>query len=154
MGLTCECPTKAHLFVCARPVSHIMSELLNDLEDRIDRENLKRLLYYARRLAGFQSRVKYVLGSIAEVLESGKCFRLCKAIPTLLMLKPVIGVRKDEDLSAMYLSAKKVNEPRDTHDHEELELLLESFSKQVEEIMSEVDTIVVSLFICALDVRL
>lgn len=131
-----------------------MSELLNDLEDRIDRENLKRLLYYARRLAGFQSRVKYVLGSIAEVLESGKCFRLCKAIPTLLMLKPVIGVRKDEDLSAMYLSAKKVNEPRDTHDHEELELLLESFSKQVEEIMSEVDTIVVSLFICALDVRL
>lgn len=50
----------------------------------------------------------------------------------------------DEDLSAMYLSAKKLNEPRDTHDHEELELLLESFSKQVEEIMSEVDTIVVS----------
>lgn len=49
-----------------------MSELLHDLEDRIDRENLKRLLYYARRLAGFQSRVKYVLGSIAEVLESGK----------------------------------------------------------------------------------
>ncbi|KAI5448878.1 magnesium ion transporter [Naganishia albida] len=97
---------------------HIMSELLNDLEDHIDRENLKRLLYYARRLAGFQSRVKYVFGSIAEVLES------------------------DEDLSAMYLSAKKLNEPRDTHDHEELELLLESFSKQVEEIMSEVDTIV------------
>lgn len=52
----------------------------------------------------------------------------------------------DEDLSAMYLSAKKVNEPRDTHDHQELELLLESFSKQVEEIMSEVDTIVVSAY--------
>jgi magnesium transporter len=48
-----------------------MSELLNDLEDHIDRENLKRLLHYARRLAGFQSRVKYVLGSIGEVLESG-----------------------------------------------------------------------------------
>lgn len=62
----------------------------------------------------------------------------------------MLGVRKDEDLSAMYLSAKKVNEPRDTHDHEELELLLESFSKQVEEIMSEVDTIVVSLSISAL----
>lgn len=45
----------------------------------------------------------------------------------------------------MYLSAKKSNEPRGIHDHEELELLLESFSKQVEEIMSEVDTIVVSL---------
>lgn len=48
-----------------------MSELLNDLEDHIDRENLKRLLHYARRLAGFQSRVKYVLSSIGEVLESG-----------------------------------------------------------------------------------
>ncbi|GHJ84599.1 hypothetical protein NliqN6_1001 [Naganishia liquefaciens] len=96
---------------------HIMSELLNDLEDHIDRENLKRLLHYARRLAGFQSRVKYVLSSIGEVLEN------------------------DEDLSGMYLSAKQMNEPRSIHDHEELELLLESFAKQVEEIMGEVDTI-------------
>lgn len=52
----------------------------------------------------------------------------------------------DEDLSAMYLSAKQINEPRSIQDHEELELLLESFAKQVEEILGEVETIAVSAF--------
>jgi hypothetical protein len=56
----------------------------------------------------------------------------------------------DEDLSAMYLSAKQINEPRGIQDHEELELLLESFAKQVEEIMGEVDTIAVSAFLVSL----
>lgn len=99
----------------------IVGELLADLEVDIDRENLKRLLYYSRRLAGFQSRVKYVLASIEEVLES------------------------DEDLAAMYLSAKRARQPRATADHEELEMLLESFAKQVEEIVSEVDTVVANM---------
>lgn len=99
----------------------IVGDLLADLEVDIDRENLKRLLYYSRRLAGFQSRVKYVLASIEEVLES------------------------DEDLAAMYLSAKRDQQPRATADHEELEMLLESFAKQVEEIVSEVDTVVANM---------
>lgn len=99
----------------------IVSELLADLENDIDRENLKQLLHYSRRLAGFQSRVKYVLASIEEVLES------------------------DEDLSAMYLTAKSEHRPRSLADHEELEMLLESFAKQVEEIVSEVDTIVANM---------
>lgn len=43
----------------------------------------------------------------------------------------------------MYLSAKKYDTPRALTDHEELELLLESFSKQVEEIVSELDTMTV-----------
>ena len=45
----------------------------------------------------------------------------------------------------MYLSAKMAHQPRGLTDHEELELLLESFSKQVEEIVSELDTLTVSL---------
>jgi magnesium transporter len=50
----------------------------------------------------------------------------------------------------MYLSAKMAHQPRGLTDHEELELLLESFSKQVEEIVSELDTLTVSPypFIC------
>jgi magnesium transporter len=44
----------------------------------------------------------------------------------------------------MYLTAKKDGSPRGLHDHEELELLLESFSKQVEEFVSEVENITVS----------
>lgn len=43
----------------------------------------------------------------------------------------------DEDLAAMYLSDKKNGTPRRPDDHEELEVLLESFAKQVEEIANE-----------------
>lgn len=52
-------------------------------------------------------------------------------------------LRPDEDLSAMYLTSRAQGRPRALHDHEQLELLLESFVKQVEEIVSEVDTTVV-----------
>jgi hypothetical protein len=45
----------------------------------------------------------------------------------------------DEDLDAMYLTDKKNG--RDTEGHEDLEVLLESFSKQVEEIVNEAETI-------------
>jgi len=44
----------------------------------------------------------------------------------------------------MYLTSRAMGRPRALHDHEQLELLLESFAKQVEEIVSEVDTTVVS----------
>ena len=55
--------------------------------------------------------------------------------------------RIDEDLSAMYLSAKKAHQPRGLTEHEELEMLLESFSKQVEEIVSELETMTVCSFV-------
>ena len=38
----------------------------------------------------------------------------------------------------MYLSDKKDSIQRDLHDHKDLEVLLETFSKQVEEIVNEV----------------
>jgi magnesium transporter len=41
----------------------------------------------------------------------------------------------------MHLSDRKNNVERGSHDHEELELLLESFSKQVEEIANEAENI-------------
>lgn len=34
-------------------------------------DNLKRLLHYSRRMAGFQSRARYVKRAVDEVLESG-----------------------------------------------------------------------------------
>ncbi|KAG8785630.1 magnesium ion transporter [Serendipita sp. 397] len=40
----------------------------------------------------------------------------------------------------MYLSDKKAGKPRVNSDHDELEVLLESFSKQVEEIVNESET--------------
>lgn len=45
----------------------------------------------------------------------------------------------------MYLSDKKLKKTRHMADHEELEVLLESFAKQVEEIVNEADTISVRL---------
>ena len=50
----------------------------------------------------------------------------------------------DDDLAAMYLSDKKNGVPRNPDDHEELEVLLESFAKQVEEIVNEAENIQVS----------
>ncbi len=43
----------------------------------------------------------------------------------------------------MYLSDKKVGCPRPVSNHEELEVLLESYSKQVEEIVNESETTIV-----------
>lgn len=51
----------------------------------------------------------------------------------------------DDDLDAMYLSDKKHGHHRD--EHEELELLLESFSKQAEEIVNEAETIEVCCYL-------
>lgn len=45
----------------------------------------------------------------------------------------------------MYLTSRAQGRPRALHDHEQLELLLESFTKQVEEIVSEIDTTVANM---------
>lgn len=50
----------------------VVQHLLADLEDHIDRDNLKRLLHYSRRMVGFQSRARYVKRAVDEVLESGE----------------------------------------------------------------------------------
>jgi len=97
-------------------IRHLVGGLLAELEDDIDRDKFKRLLHYSRRLGSFQNRAKLVQAAIDEVLE------------------------QDEDLAAMYLSDKKAGKPRQKADHDELEVLLESFSKQVEEIVNESET--------------
>ena len=47
----------------------------------------------------------------------------------------------------MYLTDRRIGHPRSPNDHEELEVLLESFSKQVEEIVNESETISVSIWL-------
>jgi magnesium transporter len=101
-------------------VRRLVRQLLDSFEHDINRDNLRKLLHYNRRLAGFQSRAKYIKSACDELLDS------------------------DEDLSAMYLTDKLKGKPRALHDHEQLELLLESFTKQAEEVVSEIDTMVVS----------
>ncbi|KAJ3724187.1 Mg2+ transporter protein cora-like protein [Lentinula guzmanii] len=95
----------------------LVGGLLAELEDSIDHDRFKRLLHYSRRLASFHNRAKLVGEAIDEVLT------------------------QDEDLSAMYLTDKHNGVEHDPLDHEELEILLESFSKQVEEIVNEVENL-------------
>ncbi|GJE86613.1 CorA family magnesium transporter [Phanerochaete sordida] len=98
-------------------IRNLVGGLLAELEDDIDRDKFKRLLHYSRRLMSFQNRAKLVQEAIEEVLE------------------------QDEDLAAMYLTDKLNGQPRLLNDHEELEVLLESFAKQVEEIVNEAENI-------------
>lgn len=51
-------------------------------------------------------------------------------------------LEQDEDLAAMYLTDKKRSIPRGLNEHEDLEVLLESFAKQVEEIVNESDNMI------------
>ena len=45
----------------------------------------------------------------------------------------------------MYLTDKRNNIARELHDHEDLEVLLESFAKQVEEIVNEAENMEVHM---------
>ncbi|GAA6010850.1 hypothetical protein JCM10207_003958 [Rhodosporidiobolus poonsookiae] len=96
--------------------SHVV-ELLAHMEEHIDRDNLRLMLQYSRKLSIFQKRATLVQECLDELLSN------------------------DDDLAAMYLTSKLAAKPRTAEDHEEVELLLESFSKQCEEIVSEVETL-------------
>ncbi|CAE6463063.1 unnamed protein product [Rhizoctonia solani] len=99
---------------------HLVGGLLAELEDDIDRDKFKRLLHYSRRLQSFMNRAKLVQEALEEVLQ------------------------QDEDMNNMYLTDKKLGVERKMEDHDELEVLLESFDKQVEEIVNEAETTIVS----------
>jgi len=94
----------------------LLGTLLAELDDDIDREKFMRLLHRSRKLTSFRNRAKLVQEALEEVLE------------------------QDEDLVAMYLTDKKNGVQREPSDHEDLEVLLESFAKQVEEIVNETET--------------
>ncbi|KAF7291962.1 Magnesium transporter [Mycena indigotica] len=98
-------------------IRNLVGGLLAELEDNIDHDRFKRLLHYSRRLASFQNRAKLVEEALEEVLG------------------------QDDDLNAMYLTDKHNEVIRELEDHEDLEVLLESFSKQVEEIVNEAENI-------------
>ncbi|KAH8981492.1 Mg2+ transporter protein cora-like protein [Lactarius akahatsu] len=107
-------------------IRNLVGGLLAELEDDINHDKFKRLLHYSRRLTSFQNRVKLVEAAFEETSE----------IIDFLSFEIL-----DEDLAAMYLTDRKNDVPRQLSDHEELELLLETFSKQVEEIVNEAENI-------------
>lgn len=88
---------------------------LTILERFVHWDKLKTMLECKKRVALFHERVSNLRNCIAEVLES------------------------DADMAAMYLTAKSSSSnPRPVYAHDEMELLLESYLKIAEEIVSRV----------------
>ena len=90
------------------PVTHILREL----EEDIDREKLRHLLIHSKKLGTFEQKARLVRDAIDDLLNA------------------------DDDLAAMYLTErKKTGEPREDEDHQEVEMLLESYHKICDEIV-------------------
>jgi len=90
------------------PVTHILSEL----EEDIDREKLRHLLIHSKKLGTFEQKARLVRDAIDDLLEA------------------------DDDLAAMYLTERKTSgTPRVENDHQEVEMLLESYHKICDEIV-------------------
>ncbi|OLL25918.1 Mitochondrial inner membrane magnesium transporter LPE10 [Neolecta irregularis DAH-3] len=96
----------------------LVTTLLSDLEEHIDRDNLRRLLVYSKNLSAFEKKATLVRDTLDEILES------------------------DEDLVGMYLSEKRRGKERSLDQHDEVELLLEAYLQQTDEIVQIVDNLV------------
>ncbi|KAJ2815394.1 magnesium ion transporter, partial [Coemansia erecta] len=96
---------------------NLVQGLLAYLEESVDRAKLRELLQYSKRLSRFEQRALNIRDAIEEVLE------------------------QDEDLAAMYLTQKLHGGPRARDDHEDVELMMETYLKQVEEIVNHVESV-------------
>ncbi|WPG98671.1 Hypothetical protein R9X50_00146400 [Acrodontium crateriforme] len=85
--------------------------VLRELEEDIDRDKLRHLLIYSKKLGTFEQKARLVRDAIDDLLEA------------------------DDDLAAMYLTEKAEGHERDEDNHEEVELLLESYYKVTHEIV-------------------
>lgn len=99
-------------------VSEPVIRVLQQLEDDIDRDKLRYLLVYAKKLGTFEQKARLVRDSLTELLEA------------------------DDDLSAMYLSEKAASRARSDDDHAEVELLLESYHRVADEIVQAAENLV------------
>lgn len=85
--------------------------VLRELEEDIDRDKLRHLLIYSKKLGTFEQKARLVRDAIDDLLEA------------------------DDDLAAMYLTEKASGVERAENEHEEVELLLESYHKVADEIV-------------------
>ena len=47
----------------------------------------------------------------------------------------------DEDMAGMYLTEKRLGNVRDTADHQEAEILMEGFGKQLQELANDIKVV-------------
>jgi magnesium transporter len=85
--------------------------VLRELEEDIDRDKLRHLLIYSKKLGTFEQKARLVRDAIEDLLEA------------------------DDDLASMYLTEKARGKQREEQNHDEVELLLESYHKIADEIV-------------------
>ncbi|OJD18059.1 hypothetical protein AJ78_01889 [Emergomyces pasteurianus Ep9510] len=95
--------------------------VLRALEEDIDRDKLRHLLIYSKRLGTFEQKARLVRDAIEDLLEA------------------------DDDLTAMYLSEKANGVQRQEVDHQEIEMLLESYHKVCDEIVQASGNLVTNI---------
>ncbi|KAL8716116.1 MAG: hypothetical protein Q9220_000021 [cf. Caloplaca sp. 1 TL-2023] len=92
-------------------VSEPVVRVLRELEEDIDRDKLRLLLIYSKKLGTFEQKARLVRDAIDDLLEA------------------------DDDLDDMYLTERGQGKVREEDDHTEVEMLLESYHKVCDEIV-------------------
>ncbi|KAL4883876.1 hypothetical protein BJY04DRAFT_183429 [Aspergillus karnatakaensis] len=95
--------------------------VLRALEEDIDRDKLRHLLIYSKKLGTFEQKARLVRDAIDDLLEA------------------------DDDLASMYLSERAKGVEREEDDHQEVEMLLESYHKVCDEIAQASENLVTSI---------
>ena len=86
--------------------------VLRALEEDIDRDKLRHLLIHSKKLGTFEQKARLVRDAINDLLDA------------------------DDDLAAMYLTERSIRgHSREEDDHQEVEILLESYHKICDEIV-------------------
>eukprot|EP00761_Pharyngomonas_kirbyi_P003948 gb/GECH01003952.1/.p1 GENE.gb/GECH01003952.1/~~gb/GECH01003952.1/.p1 ORF type:complete len:482 (+),score=82.34 gb/GECH01003952.1/:1-1446(+) len=95
-----------------------VKNLLHDTTVHVDKSVIRTLLQLKYRLDGHAARVQDVYNALSEILED------------------------DEEMADMYLTVKKqVGMRRRVDEHDEIELLIEGFSHQCEDLLNRVATL-------------
>ncbi|GIK06232.1 magnesium ion transporter [Aspergillus viridinutans] len=95
--------------------------VLRALEEDIDRDKLRHLLIYSKKLGTFEQKARLVRDAIDDLLEA------------------------DDDLATMYLTERANGVEREEDDHQEVEMLLESYHKVCDEIVQASGNLVTSI---------
>lgn len=86
--------------------------VLKELEEDIDRDKLRHLLIYSKKLGTFEQKARLVRDAIDEDL-----------------------LEDNESMAGMYLTERAQGQTREDDDHTEVEMLLESYHKVCDEIV-------------------
>ncbi|KAF7717890.1 Uncharacterized protein PECH_002710 [Penicillium ucsense] len=95
--------------------------VLRALEEDIDRDKLRHLLIYSKKLGTFEQKARLVRDAIDDLLEA------------------------DDDLAAMYLTERATGKEREDDNHQEVEMLLESYHKVCDEIVQSSGNLVTNI---------